>query len=1040
MTADAAYEAGDGSNGGLGAGGGTTANGGTGGGTAAGDGVPADGGAGDGVTGDLRPEDVERLIAQGWDLPDGPGQIAAAEAAVRHADATGDRSLSFAARMLATSAYHRGGEPAKSFVTFSWCLSDYDADPGAHSEADDRLLRWFFKYVVSSLSRFPQIPLERTQAVLDDMHRRYAEGGHSLHAVYSVRWLLAWHVGDEEAADRWYERWCAAPRDENSDCAGCDPTGKVIHLAERGRWAEAVQLAEPVLAGRLTCAEQPQSMLTQLLLPYLHTGRYEQARDAHRRAYRAQRGNVANMVDIAAHLEFCALTGNEVRGLEILQRHVDWLERVPSPYGAMEFAGAAALVLRRLSAAGHGDLTVHRRSGGAVPVARLATDLAAIASDLAGQFDARNGGTHQRDRLDRRLSAEPLVEHLPLSASSPRRTPGAGRRSGPGTDPRSRDRSVEPVIPPDASAEDLLDLAERYGRTDHVDAARAVLRVFDERFDPGELSQLLAARRADGRGNDLAEGRDLAGAERAWRDAVDGYRSAGDELRANVALGRLGVLLCLTGRGEEGLPLVAASRDYVLEHGSPPRRAGALSRSGIALVAVGRPNEALAEFDRAAVEAEAAGDPHLSADIALRRAHCLAGLNRPEEFRDAAERARLLHRPLGGDGLAVACLLYGTSFDPRRPDEGERALAAFDEAVDAAPTGRSSIEPRLARARALCALDRPAEAIDDFVEVVALCTQLEVTDGSAFGRLELAEAYRLAGRALEAAEVGEEALTGLTSLEAVQAADRCRYLLASAYRDLGEDDAALAMLDTLAANLDGYDNLPARGQMHEEAAELLYKVDRDAQAADRFLAAAEAFAAAGLPLDELRARRRYAMALRWAGDIDAAVVALAGADAVAATLPTETATALPAEAVTALPTEAAGTLPAEAAGDTDTLWETAMLGYDAAKILIAAERLEEALARIGEVPRRLRAIDAFGEAFMAELLLGEVLLRMDRPTDAEPVLRRVLGGLPRDAEPLAQAAWLLSQSLSMQGRQDEARALRAEHGIDVVHGPEDETG
>ena len=75
---------------------------------------------------------------------------------------------------------------------------------------------------------------------------------------------------------------------------------------------------------------------------------------------------------------------------------------------------------------------------------------------------------------------------------------------------------------------------------------------------------------------------------------MDGYRAAGDELRANVALGRLGVLLCLTGRGEEGLPLVTASREHILAHGSPPRRAGALSRSGIALVALARASAALA--------------------------------------------------------------------------------------------------------------------------------------------------------------------------------------------------------------------------------------------------------------------------------------------------------------------------------------------------------------------------------------------------------------------------------------------------------------
>ena len=136
-----------------------------------------------------------------------------------------------------------------------------------------------------------------------------------------------------------------------------------MHLRDRGRDADAVALAEPVLGGRLTCSEQPQSMLTELLVPYLRTSRGEQARDAHRRAYRAHRGNVANMVDVSAHVMFCALTGNEARGLEIVQRHMDWLDRAPSPYAEREFAAAAALVLRRLAETGHGDLGVRRGPG-----------------------------------------------------------------------------------------------------------------------------------------------------------------------------------------------------------------------------------------------------------------------------------------------------------------------------------------------------------------------------------------------------------------------------------------------------------------------------------------------------------------------------------------------------------------------------------------------------------------------------------------------------------------------------------------------------
>jgi tetratricopeptide (TPR) repeat protein len=984
-------------------------------------------------------DDLRIRLRQAFEMPYGSAQIALVEQVVQHADAGRFVDLSFAARMLATTAYVYGGEPAKSFLTFSWCLAEYDREPGRRSTQDDYTLLWHFKYMINALARFPDIPLERTFAVLDDMERRYRAGGHSLHAVHHHRHLVAMHLGDADAADDFYGRWCAAPRDELSDCIGCDPTSKAFYLASRGRDEEAVALAEPVLAGQLTCSEQPQGILTALLLPYLRTGRLEQAVDAHRRAYRRLRSKLADLGSIADHIEFCALTGNDVRGLEIVQRHLEWLDRAPSPHAAMEFASAAALVLRRLAAAGHGGLTAHRpargdRPAGDVEVTALGEELAEYAIDVADSFDARNGTGHQSARVACRLATAPLVELLPLSVTTRRRAAGlsaavpeeAKPDETAAVEPDSGDKAsgYELVIPEEASATELLDLAERFTRADRLGEARAVWLAFDERHGSGEVSILDAARRCDGRGQDLAESRDAVAAEATWRRATELYRQAGDEVRAQVACGRLGLLLCMTGRPAAGLEMVRDSAAYLLEHGSAERCAGAESRVGTALLAVGRTEEALAALDRAAAHAAEADDAYQVADVGLRRAHCLSMMDRPKEQREAAEQARERYRKLGGDGYAAACLLYGDSF--RDPADAAIALDAFEEAVRAAELGwgwrtggqggagprpvgasasRVAVDARLARARVLCVLGRPAEAVDDFVEAVALYAEQDVADGAAFTRFELAGAYRQAGRLVEAAEAAEEAIAALAGLDAQETADRCRYLLAGIYRELGEDEPALALLDELAANLDSFDNLASRARMYEEAGEIHYRADRDDVAAERFSAAAAAFAQVGAALDELRARRRAALALHWAGAQDAALAALTEIDALVERLP------------------------ADVASQPAATWEKAMARYDATKILIGAERLDQALPYIRPAPAALRSIEAFGEALLAELLLGELLLRMDRPGEAEPVLRDVLAGLPEDSEPVPQAAWLLTEALTMLGRVEEAERLRTEYGL-----------
>ena len=219
------------------------------------------------------------LLDQTYSMPYGPGQIALVEQVVTHADALRLTDLAFAARMQATQAYVYGGERARSFATFAWCLAGFDRDPQAH-HGFQRTLLWHFKYMVSALTRFPEVPLERTYGVLDDMERRWRETGHSMHAVHAYRHEVAAHIGDVEAAEAYYRQWCAAPRDDLSDCVGCDPTSKAWWLANQGRDEEAVALGDVILSGQLTCSEQPQSMLITLMVPYLKTGRLDEARPA----------------------------------------------------------------------------------------------------------------------------------------------------------------------------------------------------------------------------------------------------------------------------------------------------------------------------------------------------------------------------------------------------------------------------------------------------------------------------------------------------------------------------------------------------------------------------------------------------------------------------------------------------------------------------------------------------------------------------------------------------------------------------------------
>ncbi|MFC0437201.1 hypothetical protein [Kutzneria buriramensis] len=882
-------------------------------------------------------------------MPYGRGQVAAVEELLRHVDASGIDRLKYVTRLLATTAYQYGGEPAKAFVTFSWCLAAYDRGEGDPSQ--DHHLFWYFKWMVNSLTKFPEVPLDRTYGVLNDMERRYRLAGHSMNPVHQYRSSVAQHIGDRETAAEQYRLWCATPRGAMADCVGCEPSSKVAYLAWQERHEDAVALALPVLAGELTCVEQPQGILTGLLIPYLRTGRLAEAADAHRTAYRAIQANRADLHEVADHVTFCTRTGNHARALELVERHLPWLDEPPTPLAEMWFSAAAAGALDRVADAGHAGLTV-RRGSDEIGVTELRDELTERARALSARFDARNGTGEIGRLIGEVLAAEPIVEHLPLS--------------GPARKAAARPVPAPPKVELPASAEELVELAERQWARLDIAEAFATWAHFDETFP--DAGGALLARRLYALGA-LQSGQDQELAEQTWQRAADLYGEAGDEPRRLAALGRITVLHCLTGRGDEG-PLAEACAE-IDRTGNPDQRIAARLRLLSALQGMHRHEEAAALL--AGVDTQDA-EPDTVAFVAFERAKVSGAV---EDF----DRAVDLWRAVGPCNALCRAVLYAAN---ARAQAGDLAGAyqAIGEALTATDPG---LRGRAAhqRGRMALELDRAKDAYEALVDAIAALTAAEERIGVAYAQVDLAAACLGLDRAGELADSVEDALSVLVRVGDDDEVARARFLLSKAYRQLGRGDQALELLDQVAEHCRAGGNEAGTGQMLAASAEVLDSLDRDEEAAQRLAAAADAYHQAEMALEELSCRRRCATSWLWGGSHERAVDALGAADALAAGL---------------------------GAGEPPLVWEQAMLGYDGARVLANTERFGEALVRVAPVAERFRQLGAFTEAAMAEALRGRLLVDLDRLAEAEQVLTEALAALPEELQgPRQQLAALLER-------------------------------
>jgi cellulose synthase operon protein C len=751
--------------------------------------------------------------------------------------------------------------------------------------------------------------------------------------VHHYRWLVANHVGDAATAAEEFRLWSTAPRDDLSDCVGCDPTSKARHLIETGQPADAVALAVGVLDGQLTCNEQPQQMLTALLPAYVAEGMHSEAVDAHRRAYRILRSSPGELDTYAEHVLFCARTGNETRAVELVERHLAELADPPSPFAEMRFSAAAALALSRV------DLMIRRPAQDEdIAAAELSAQLAERALELAAQFDVRNGTDRQSTEIRSTLTAEPWLEYLPLSETA-RRALARQQAQAPA---RS---SEEVAIGPDPTGSGWLDRAEDDWQNDRREQAIAAWRAFEREVPEGERTKLDQARVLDGRGLSSLEQGDEA--IDAWREALTLYSELGEEVRLLRDRGRIARVLCEQGQIEEGLATGEAPLRWLISNDEPRRQGGWQYTLATMLAQAGRAEESLQELTilRTGPDTE----DELRAGAGILQCNLLLQLERLDEAEEAATAGIATHHEL-----------------PRSFAYRQRGWIRI-------------------------ALDRPAEAVSDLEEAIALAAGTPETEVHvAICRLELARAYLFTGRLLESAETGEEALPVLREPELASLQADVRGVLVDAYRALGELEPALAQVRALLASAPEDAHPGWLGNTRQDEGLLLEKLDRDKEAVDVFLAAAEHFEAAELPIEYVQAIRLAGQSARYAGDFDLVEQLLDQACPVLDSLPS---------AEQAVLFQQAG-----------IHWDLAMLKMQQGDTAAAVDRAHHA----AEYYER--------GGYEGQLINARLLIAEHGTTDAT-MLQEIFAGLPTGDDTWYRAGWLLVDRLRTLDRSVEADAL-----------------
>ena len=356
------------------------------------------------------------LLCEADDLPDGPAKVAVLEAAVGLADSKLTPSDGYYAREPLMDAALRAGRTDLLMTHFAWCLAAFDADP---DEYDAQALLWRYKWVANGALHYPAITLTQLDDLYRDMARRFTEYGSGRRAEASAELERAVHRGDKDAAKAHLAAHDAAQRDDLSNCPACEADSAVEAYLFLGQPKRAYKVAEPVLTGRMRCAEVPLNTYCRLLVPLVKLG---DAAEAVREYHAAKRLAAKSADAVSPHsdiLTFLGVTDNLPTAVRLLNRSLPHaLAYGVTPLDRFDYLTAAAFVLRRLADTGSRvkvKLPADHPWAGQ-PVGEVAAWAGNEAEKLAAEFDARNGTDHNSRRLKATLGLAKQVTPMPLDA------------------------------------------------------------------------------------------------------------------------------------------------------------------------------------------------------------------------------------------------------------------------------------------------------------------------------------------------------------------------------------------------------------------------------------------------------------------------------------------------------------------------------------------------------------------------------------------------------------------------------------------------
>ena len=234
---------------------------------------------------------------------------------------------------------------------------------------------WKFKWIVSGVAKSSIIEKELIDETNEAMLFYYKRLELSPASYYKALMNQNIDMGDAREAKANYELWKKLAKDDMGDCEACEASDEIAYLNFIGEHAAALELAEPLLSGELSCSEVPHITYAPILFSMIALGRTWEAKTLLPKAAATIESNPRVINQIAPLIEIAVRLDERETALSLARKHSHAILDSNDDLNDLRFF---------IAVSAFGDEGDYK-----------------MALELAGKFDARNQNFYYADYLSK---------------------------------------------------------------------------------------------------------------------------------------------------------------------------------------------------------------------------------------------------------------------------------------------------------------------------------------------------------------------------------------------------------------------------------------------------------------------------------------------------------------------------------------------------------------------------------------------------------------------------------------------------------------